>query len=448
MRILHYLLGFPPYRTGGLTKYATDLMTEQVKDGHNVMGLWPGQMRLLNHKTIIKKKKAFAGIESYELINPLPVSLDEGIQAVDDYMKPCESDVYMTFMVNAKPDVIHVHTLMGIHKEFFDVAYTLGKRIIFTAHDYFGICPKVTLYRYGKVCNDLNCENCFQCNRTALSLKKIYIMQSPLYRQLKNSSIIKLLRKNHREDFFSDKEFLKMPVGDIVNETEQYNRLRGFYLGILENVDVVHFNSSVTEAIYKRYFVPQKSEIITITHKNIADNKKTNSWQAGDVLRITSLAPARPYKGFYVLKNALDELWDSGKHDFKLNLYSPVRNSSEYMTIKEDGFTYDELGKIFAVTDILVAPSICYETFGFTVLEALSYGVPVIVSNNVGAKDIVGSGGIIVEAGNVKQLKHAVIALNYETLSAMRENIRLEVPIKSWRTLVEETYHLYKKCKD
>ena len=30
-----------------------------------------------------------------------------------------------------------------------------------------------------------------------------------------------------------------------------------------------------------------------------------------------------------------------------------------------------------------------YETFGFTVLEALSYGVPVMVTDSVGAKDIV-----------------------------------------------------------
>ena len=39
--------------------------------------------------------------------------------------------------------------------------------------------------------------------------------------------------------------------------------------------------------------------------------------------------------------------------------------------------------------DVLIVPSIWKETFGFVVLEALSYGVPVIVSDNVGAKDIV-----------------------------------------------------------
>mgnify|MGYP001344578015 CR=1 FL=1 len=38
MRILHYGLGFPPYRTGGLTKYCVDLMLIQKKMGHDVAG--------------------------------------------------------------------------------------------------------------------------------------------------------------------------------------------------------------------------------------------------------------------------------------------------------------------------------------------------------------------------------------------------------------------------
>ena len=42
MRILHYCLGFPPFRTGGMTKYCMDLMNEQNKAGHEVALLWPG----------------------------------------------------------------------------------------------------------------------------------------------------------------------------------------------------------------------------------------------------------------------------------------------------------------------------------------------------------------------------------------------------------------------
>ena len=36
MRILHYALGFPPWRTGGLTKYCVDLMLTQKEQGYEV----------------------------------------------------------------------------------------------------------------------------------------------------------------------------------------------------------------------------------------------------------------------------------------------------------------------------------------------------------------------------------------------------------------------------
>ena len=48
MRILHYSLGFPPYRTGGLTKFCLDLMIEQKNEGDEVALLWPGQMGFID----------------------------------------------------------------------------------------------------------------------------------------------------------------------------------------------------------------------------------------------------------------------------------------------------------------------------------------------------------------------------------------------------------------
>ena len=38
--------------------------------------------------------------------------------------------------------------------------------------------------------------------------------------------------------------------------------------------------------------------------------------------------------------------------------------------------------------DVVIFPTINLESFGFIVLEALSYNTPVIVSKNVGAKDL------------------------------------------------------------
>ena len=45
------------------------------------------------------------------------------------------------------------------------------------------------------------------------------------------------------------------------------------------------------------------------------------------------------------------------------------------------------ISKSFKQMDLLIVPSIWKETFSLITLEALSYGIPVLISNNVGAKD-------------------------------------------------------------
>ena len=64
MNVLHYALGFPPYRSGGLTKLCVDLMIQQSKEGKRVALLWPGKMGSLNKKTAVKNR-GFVNIESF-----------------------------------------------------------------------------------------------------------------------------------------------------------------------------------------------------------------------------------------------------------------------------------------------------------------------------------------------------------------------------------------------
>lgn len=388
MKILHYALGFPPYRTGGLTKYCTDLMLTQVEQGHEVALLWPGKIAIIKKQTEIHKGKNWNEIESFEIINPLPVSLDEGILDVDAYTKNTDETVYYKFLQDCAPDAIHIHTLMGLHKEFIHAANKLGIRTVFTTHDYFGLCPKVTLFHNGKPCDDDHgCMDCVGCNQSALSLKKITVLQSPIYRKLKNTSVVKLLRSRHRKNFFEEAETETAACTENIDAAKSYEKLREYYVSMLKMVDFIHFNSSVTEMIYNRYFHPKNSAVISITHRDIKDHRKRKNFDH-DVLRITYLGPAKPFKGFQFLIGVLDKLWQEDHGKFELHIYTNTNVEREYITHMQDGYPYSQLEEIFDNTDLLIVPSQWYETFGFTVLEALSYGVPVMVSDKVGAQDL------------------------------------------------------------
>ncbi len=453
MRILHYFLGFPPYRTGGLTKFVYDLMCGQKDNGDEVIALWPGKINFFNNDKIkIRKKKNINGIVNFEIINPLPISLDEGIIDILEYTKKCDKEKYLKYLKKIKPDVIHIHTLMGLHKEFIEAAMENNIKIIFTAHDYFGICPKVTLYNNGETCvDDCNCKKCIQCNYSALSLNKIKILQSPIYRLLKNFKLVKALRKKHRKKFFKNeetglKEEYDKNYNEICIKEKEYQDLRKYYIEMLEKIDMIHFNSNLTKEIYLKYIKPKKYEVVSITHKDISDNRN-NKYIKSNKIRFTFLASTKPYKGFYLLKDVLDEIYKEKKDDFELNVYGNVTDKSKYMIIHENGFNQNDLPEIFSKTDILVAPSLWYETFGFTVLEALSYGVPVIISANVGAKDIVGDFGIIVKTNNKKDLKEKIENLDKDKIMKMKNKIQKDFTIKTWNEFCKEIENLYKEIK-
>lgn len=444
MKILHYSLGFPPYRSGGLTKYSYDLMVEQSKQGNDVSLLWPGRMLLMSNKIKIKEGEGKCGVKSYELINPLPVSLDEGIKNIPEYMKKGETEIFISFLKKFKPDVIHIHTLMGLYKEFIEAANILNIRVVYTAHDKFGICPKVTFFRNGDICKDYKmCEGCSDCNNTALSLNKIRVMQSVCYRKYKNHKIVKYIRKKHRSQFFKVKncEIEKKNTISKNKNSSKYIELRKYYISMLEKCDIIHFNSSITRDIFLEFCTPKAYRVINISHSDITDNKKIKKFN--NELKLTFLSQANDGKGFSVLKEALDRL-EQTERKFVLNVYDKVISKSSYMNVKEN-YEYSELEKIFDETDILIAPSVWQETFGFTVIEALSYGVPVLISDRVGAKDIVKDEYGWIVKGNSQQAIYDVISkVTVKQLKEKNSNIVNKYIIKSFEEYVVDNYKLYR----
>ena len=186
-------------------------------------------------------------------------------------------------------------------------------------------------------------------------------------------------------------------------------------------MDIIHFNSTITKKNYEKYFDLPNSAIIPVSHSSIKNNCKIKNYNH-DKLKIRYLGPASKAKGFYLLKECLDDIWKE-RQDFVLDIHFDPIEKSEYMNIHER-YNYDELNNIFDETDVLLVPSILYETFGFTALEGLSFGVPVIVSDTVGAQDILmDKFGIIVNNITKENLKKVFENLSFEDLKNMNQSI-------------------------
>lgn len=432
MKILHYSLGFPPYRSGGLTKFCTDLMEQQRREGDEVALLWPGSMDIrYPGKPRIKQHKEIKGIGSFELINPTPVPYDEGIADPSLFLAEGDKEIYDLFLDNLKPDVIHIHTFMGIHYSFIESAKKRQIRLVFTAHDFFPLCTKVTLFKNGKICNTYSyCSECHQCNRSALPVWKIKLLQSALYREVKDTAIVSKLRAHHRNKYLG---VVGVAQTDHKTETlaEDYMELRRHFCSILEMMDVIHYNSSLTKSVYQRIWNPQaeQSVVISITHSGISTHTELKTFD-NSLLRITFLGAQSEAKGYYLLTKALDEIQKSGKK-FVLNV--PFVPTEPKIYINSIGrYSSGQIKDIMERTDVLVAPSVCFETFGFTVLEALSFGVPVIVSDCVGAKEIIPEGGgMVFDHTSVRDLISAFNAIDVEMLRKMNRNIVNATPAKT-----------------
>lgn len=172
MRILHYTLGFSPYRSGGLVKYAKDLMQTQMKLGHLAVALYPGGTSLFEKSCHVHWDKTYDGIRSFEMTNPLPVPLMYGVKDTETATNLKNLDTYSfeCLLDNLKPEVFHVHTLMGLPLEYLQIVHDQGIRIVYSSHDYFGLCPKVNFINQdGEVCLGASADRCAVCNAHAKS---------------------------------------------------------------------------------------------------------------------------------------------------------------------------------------------------------------------------------------------------------------------------------------
>lgn len=379
MRILHYTIGFLPERSGGLPRYVTDLMNEQVKQGHELYAFYPGRINFIKKKTYLKKvhRSEVPRVIVYELINSLPLPLFGGIKEPNAFMKKIDFRIYKNFLDEVNVDVIHIHTLMGLHQEFFKVANEKKIKIVFTSHDYFGLSPVPDFYIEHKSWDENNTDEFWnKCANQAMSRYKLRIFQLSFY-----PSIRKLLNriKGSREN----RKLMK--AHDSRNDID-FSLLRNYYTEIFKSIDYFHFNSNIAKDVYCKNLklVEEKVyKVISITNGSICKHRNRKK-EKRLVNTIAYIGPYQQNKGFY---NFIDFAEKNGHEKYKFVVFGGDSSYKLPRGIENKGrFGYSELESILDSIDLLLIPSLWKETFGFLVLEALSFGIPVMVSHNVGAK--------------------------------------------------------------
>ena len=239
--------------------------------------------------------------------------------------------------------------------------------------------------------------NCVRCNANAYGLTTVRLMQSKLYEMAKYSPPARWLRRAAKFAYRHRDEQLPEVEADP-DRAREFAGLREFHLSMLDLVDCLHFNSTVSRDEYRKY-VARPGRVLSITHSRIRLTRREPraAVRTGPVA-ITFIGSIEPYKGLGLLTECLSDLLDRGVDSWRLHVHGDIAKPempfgpAHYQW--HGRYRGPDLSGILAGTDLLVVPSVCRETFGFSGLEALASGVPVLASESAGFTDLVRDGEI------------------------------------------------------
>jgi glycosyltransferase involved in cell wall biosynthesis len=392
MNILHYSLGLHPERSGGLTTYSTDLLLQQISSGENATLLFPENSLVRRSNRAIKFKGLRNGIKSYAFQNSSAIPLLEGIknpETIFNYsLSKTDISSFRDFIEKTDPVVFHIHTLMGLPIEFVQIIKEQQIKIIYTSHDYFGLCLRVNFIdSSGNLCTKPSGRNCALCNFKSPSETYLRIRNSNIV--LKNKNLIRSILSLKNKNLSKSAEITttsNLLNSDIVTSQSTIN----YYRKIYSLVDCFHFNSSVAQDVFEKQLGKIRHKIIPITHSNITDNRKVLRINKNKI-RIGFIGNTTTYKGLPLLQNALIHLWGKGIQNWQLNIWGnhSIPKNHFQAFFNKGKFEPNQISSVFDEMDLLIVPSIWKETFSLVTLEGISFGIPVVVTTNVGAKDIV-----------------------------------------------------------
>jgi len=150
------------------------------------------------------------------------------------------------------------------------------------------------------------------------------------------------------------------------------------------------------------------------------------------------------------VKNKVELLITGGKGWGDVGLAKEIDNLDLHNNIKLLGCVDDEtLATLYANAQFLVMPSL-YEGFGLPLVEAMSYGTPVLTANNSSMPEVAGNAGLLVDALDVESIADGLqeMITNNELRERLAKNAKLNASLFSWDESAKKLITVFEKAID
>ncbi len=323
------------------------------------------------------------------------------------------------------PEVIHIQNLFGLPADLIREFQDAGARVVLTAHDYSSICPTAHLFRpEGHNCTLARDElTCSHCCRAAPSYGAFRVRQEfdrridALPRGSWGWRTLARVRNG----------FLRLHAGTrrlVASDLPYRLRFDGMK-AMLERLDVVHCISHTQATRLQAATGPLRGlRILPLVPPSVTQCRAIA--RVADVpgrlrLSVLNVLPGRDEKGWSYLREVLGRV-ERRRQDFRVDWYA---DGTDTACVRFRGrYAQSELDRIAAESDFCLIPSIWHETLGFTGVEMLSRGVPLICSRRCGVAEGVqdGTTGLLFDPSSPEQLEQLLdrVIENPDLVPALR----------------------------
>lgn len=283
--------------------------------------------------------------------------------------------------LNHRDTIVHVHTwTKALTSAVFKVTYQKNFHLVLTLHDFFGFCPNGGFFDFKKK---------QICNRRSMSFDCITADCDARSYPQKVWRMIRFLIQD--KNLWANKRLTLLYISDFCRKVSEPYVPHGV----------------------KMYYLPDPV--------NLSDNEKAPIESNNQYLFLGRISPE---KGAALFCQAVSELGLKGL----VVGDGYMRNDLEkkYPNIEFAGWASgDRKKQLMLKAKVLVFPSFWGETFGLSVAEAKSYGIPCIVPDHCAAAEQVEDEktGFIFKTGNLESLKDAIRKYEQADIGKMQQTL-------------------------